>query len=756
MLRPERMSKVSVTGSRQVLRDVIETVHGLNLVHVTEYDGSWEGFEPGDPVQGAEEAADRLVTVRALESTLGIEAEDAGPRRVISEDELVAELEELREEVNALDDRRDEARSELRRIEERIEAAEPFVDLGIDLDLLQGYDTLEVAVGRGDADAVEEAIESADTIRETEVFSGDGDTVAAVARPTEGAGPGALSEALVGVDFSALEVPTPAETSTDPEAYLRELKTRRGELEADLEDIESELEGIREDAAGFLLAAEEQLTIEVEKAQAPLSFATTPNAFVAEGWIPSDRYDEFEAAMAAAVDDHAEVEELERASFGADREVTLREEVPESVATVGPAGDGVATDTDAGEDAERAEEEPRPVADGGAAADGSAVVMRDDDPPVRQDNPDLVKPFELLTQAVGRPKYTELDPTVILFLTFPVLFGFMIGDLGYGLIYTAIGVAVYARTESDAFRSFGGVTIAAGLFTTLFGVFYGEIFGLHLITDFIWEPLIGHPPIEKGLSPATVEWAQAWFVITALFGVVHMTIGYTFEFVENLEFHGLVAAIEESGSWLLALNGLWLFVFSRLFAESKPDLLFTVFDTGEEAAFALGFSGLPAVVGWIGLGMVVVGLVLLGLGPTHELIEFHVVLAHALSYLRIAAVLLAKAGMAFAVNLLFFGAYVDEGGHFHFMLNHGPEWVAANEPTAEIMFGGLVHGGAAAVVGGIVVLLVGHLVVLALGVTSAGIQAVRLEYFEFFSKFYEGGGTPYSPFGQEREFTAEE
>jgi len=67
MLRPERMSKVSVTGSRGVMPTVIETVHELNLVHLSDYDGSWEGFDNGDPMAGAEGSSEKLVTVRALE-----------------------------------------------------------------------------------------------------------------------------------------------------------------------------------------------------------------------------------------------------------------------------------------------------------------------------------------------------------------------------------------------------------------------------------------------------------------------------------------------------------------------------------------------------------------------------------------------------------------------------------------------------------------------------------------------------------------
>ena len=158
MLRPERMSKVSVTGSKRVLSEVVDATHDLNLLHVTEYDGAWEGFEPGEPAPGAEDASEKLVTVRSLESILSVDADDAGPRRVLDDDELEAELAEVRDRVNELDDRRDELGDQLRAVEESIEAAEPFVDLGIDLDLLRGYEHVEVAVGEGDADAVERAL----------------------------------------------------------------------------------------------------------------------------------------------------------------------------------------------------------------------------------------------------------------------------------------------------------------------------------------------------------------------------------------------------------------------------------------------------------------------------------------------------------------------------------------------------------------------------------------------------------------------
>jgi len=722
MLRPEQMSKVSVTGSKGIMDDVVEAVHDCNLLHVTEYDGTWEGFEPGNPIDGAEEASEKLVTVRSIESILDVDDEDAGPTRIVTDDALEDELEEIRERVNELEDRRDDVRSELGRVEEQLSAVEPFATLGIDLDLLSGYDTLDVVVGEGTADAVERAVADADGIDDVELFAEDG-VVAIFARPTEGVDDDVVSDALVGVDFTALEVP---DAEGSPEEYVAELDHRKQQLESKLRTVEDELDEVKLDAAGFLLAAEEKLAIDVQKREAPLSFATTDNAFVAEGWIPSGEYTGFAAAIKDAVGDHADVEELERAQFKTDGSHVTEEVSAEAAA-------------DGGQEAR---------ADG-----GSAVVMGDDSPPVVQDNDGAVGYFEVLTQAVGRPKYSEFDPTVILFLTFPAFFGFMIGDVGYGIVYTLIGYYLYTNFESDAFRSMGGVTIISGLFTTLFGFLYGEIFGLHLITSVVWG---GHPPIEKGLSPATGEWALAWLVVSVLVGILHLNIGYVFDFVENVQLHDVKHALYESASWILMLNGVWIWIFSESAASQKPEFIFHVFN-GDP--FGLGFAGFPAVVGLGGLALFVIGLLLLVAGEPIEAVEALNVLVNALSYTRLAAVLLAKAGMAFTVNLLFFGVGAEpteHGAAWHFLITETPQQFLEHYPEGSILFDGLLHMGIGGILGGLLVLVLGHALVLALGVTSAGLQAVRLEYVEFFGKFYEGGGREYAPFGYERQYTTED
>ena len=691
MLRPERMSRVSVTGTKRVMDDVIGVVHDLNRVHLTEYDGSWVGFEPGDPIEGAEETSEKLVTIRSLENILDLGPEDAGPAEVPADGNLEARLEEIRTEVNELDDRRSELREELREIEERIDAVEPFVDLGIDLDLLDGYDSLSVAVGKGDRAAVEAAVSDLECSVET--FAGE-ELVAVFAR-TDKAG---LEDALVGAEFRGIDVP---EGEGSPGSFLDELEHERERIEQKLERVETDIEELKLDAGGFLLAAEERLSIEVQKAEAPLTFATTENAFIAEGWIPTSEYDEFVSALEAAVGDAIEVEELERADYE----------------------DGHATDHEV-------------ATDGGTS-------MASGEPPVVQDNPGIAKPFEAFVGAVGVPSYDELDPTVILFLTFPLFFGFMIGDIGYGLIYVGIGYWMMRSFESDGLRSMGSVGMWCGAFTILFGVLYGELFGLHFISDTIWG---GSSPIHKGLQPKYLDWALMWLAFAVFAGIAHLVIGWTYDFVNTLGGHGLKDAVLESGSWILMAFGLWSWVFSAHLEGTKPGFLFdTPYWAGALVTADIGIAGL--VVFFVGGIMVTYAEGIVGfLEAFLEVTAFGAIL----SYTRITAVLVAKAGMALGVNLLVFGAYQDSKGAFHYIFMEG-----GSTHGYEAIFGGLLTGGPLAILFGLFVFVLGHGIVLALGVTSAGLQAVRLEYVEFFGEFYEGGGEEYEPFGYERAYTAE-
>ncbi|OTF10236.1 V-type ATP synthase subunit I [Halorubrum sp. SD612] len=737
------MSRVSVTGSKRVIDDVIEAAYAHHSLHVTDYDDRYEGFDPGTSLDGAETVNERLVTVRSLESILDVDEDDAEVARSLDDDGLEAELDRVRDRVNELNDRRDELQGAIRDRQEEIDRMEPFAELGIDLDYLRGYDSVEVVVGEAKPAAVEAALGDAETVDAFDVFVG-GDVLAIVARPTDGDAEGVVQDALVGVDIALLDVP---DADASPEEYVAELEAEQADLRDELDGVEAELDSVKEEAAGFLLRAEEKLTIEAEKKEAPLSFATTENAFVAEGWVPTESYPDFEAAVVDAVGDHVEVEELERASFTPDGD-HHSEPVGRSGGTESPsADDGSAS----------AETEAAVATDGGHAAHGT------DDPPVVQDNGSAAGPFELLVQAFGRPKYTEFDPTLLVFLTFPAMFGFMIGDVGYGVLYAAIGFFMYSRFEG-AFRELGSVAMWAGGFAILFGIYFGiDVFGYHayqLLPGDVHWPVAG-----KGLSPADLDWGLSFLVVSVAFGIVHLNVGHAISFVSILKQHNAKHAVYEAGSWLLILNGAWIWIFSGVFPNSKPDFLFeavSVLTFG-----TVSFSGFPVLIGWAGAVAAVLGLVLLGIGEPPELAEFLSPVVNVISYARLMAVLLAKGGMALAVNLLAFGAYIDDGGDgsFHFIFSAEHLAHVQETPSEELVFAGITTAfdpaaiglvGVVALVAGVLVAVVGHLVVLLLGVTSAGIQAVRLEYVEFFGNFYEGGGREYLPFGRDRKYTRDD
>jgi len=743
MLRPEQMSKLSITGSKRVMSDVIEALHDRNIVDITDYDGSWEGFEPGDSLEGADEVSSQLVTVRALQNTLDLDESDVGPTTTVDLTNADARLEEIREEVNELDDRRDELRGRRRDIDEQLEQMELFADLGIDLELLWGYDSLDVLVGEGDAEAIEAALEEAEEVDTYEVFTGsDSKSVAIFAQVAEGE---RLADVLVGVQFAASDIP---EKTGDPEANVAELEQERKQVEAELEKVGNELESITLNSGSFLLAFEEELTIEAQKTEAPLRFATTDRSFIIEGWVPTEKVDELAEALDEEIGGKIEVSELKRAKY-TDTGGHHEEEVHDEADHGGAAADGgQPVDAETGADDEV-------VTDGGRS-DGDLVTV-DDEPPVVQRNSKIVNPFEILVRAVNQPKYSEFDPTIALFLTFPLFFGFMIGDVGYGLLYVVIGYAVYQRFDTEALSNFGAVVVWMGLWTVLFGFLYGEILGLHFLE---WFGI--HPVLEKGITDPA--WSITWLLIAVVVGWLHLNVGYLLNFVEEWQIHGAKPAIVEVGSWLLILNGIWLFIFSRLFAGGKPSFADGEYAlVGENALFAngplgFGFTGFPEIVGWLGVGAVLLGILILATGPWYELFEVVVPFGHTLSYTRLTAVLLAKAGMALAVNLLYFGAYRDAEG-FHFMHYTTPGHVSSDE----LVFGGISNMGSHITVGplelglegallGIPVYILGHIVVLAIGGTAA-IQAIRLEYFEFFEKFYEGGGKKYEPFGHEKTHT---
>ena len=727
MLRPDRMSKVSIAGSKAVLPAVIETTYDLNLVHLSDYDGSWDGFDNGTPLTASETVSEKLVTVRSIESKLDIEAETPTVSPEAFEMEALAErLETVQADVNELDDRRERLQAKRRDLTEQIDSLEPFADVGIDLDLLHDYDRLSVVAGYANATAVEEALAEADEITTFEVFAGGDALVIAAPHDAE-----TITGALVAVEFTRIEIP---HSDGDPQSHIDQLREERTAVDQDLAAVNDELVALRQDVEEFVLRAEAYLSMQAQQADIPLKFATTQRSFIAEGWVPTNEFDTLVGALQDAVGDRVEVEEIERAAY-------------ETAAHHDDSHDQPAAE------AEEASEQ--------VATDGGQPVTMDQTPPSRMNNVGPARPFEKLVQVVGQPKYSELDPTLILFLTYPLAFGFMISDVGYGILYILMGVAMW-QFRSEMLNALGTIGVWAGVFTGLFGVVYDDFFGLSTGLAAV-DPtgIIG--AWNKGYEPYVVgvgDWVLLWFIVSVAFGVIHMAIGYLIRY-KNERPHGFKTAVFESVSWILALFGLYFWLFSEHVAGPegpKPDFL-----AGPNAVYgperldvapAFIATGFPEGLGIAGLGMFVVGVIgiYIGEGPIGILEIPSQVVGQSLSYVRMLAVLLAKGGMALVV-VIGTDLLLAPVGEPQTLID--PEvGVGGTESIVGLLLnpGQLipdVHIVLAIVlmVTALFVFVFGHIVVLLLGITAAGIQMIRLEYVEFFQKFYEGGGEKYQPFG---------
>lgn len=454
----------------------------------------------------------------------------------------------------------------------------------------------------------------------------------------------------------------------DPEKLIARLAAEIGDLEKDLDRTQSDIESIRKQFADFIIASEEHLSIEVLKAETPLKIATSSNSFVIDGWIPS----------AMMKDIHSR---LDKVCCGLAFVETVKAD-------------------------------------------------KDEEPPVKLKNPKPIKPFEFFINLVSTPKYEEIDPTLILFITFPLFFGLMIGDLGFGAGLMALGAVMRLKLKGypDLYK-LSSIVLAGGFMASLFGLFvFAEAFGVPFhpppehLDEASWESVVNipiHPMMEKMTDVLEL------LALSLVAGWAHLTIGFVFGFFNQLH-HNRKHALAKV-AWLLILFGLFA-EFMTIAGDStetsrfmNATILAPLPHVTEELAGIL--TSIPALV------LIVIGVVVLPFTEGGQaLMEIVGLFTNLISYARLAALAVGKGAMAFAFNSMLFPMIFESG------------------PGA----GGVVI----AALGVVTLVVVQLFFVFFLGALSAGIQAMRLNYVEFFLKFFEGGGTDFQPLSYERKYSA--
>ena len=335
--------------------------------------------------------------------------------------------------------------------------------------------------------------------------------------------------------------------------------------------------------------------------------------------------------------------------------------------------------------------------------------VQDQDPPTRLSNNRFIKPFEELTRLWGLPHYDELDPTPILAITFPIIFGLMFGDIGHGLILLVGGLTLGIMIKKNqAIKNVSWIMAACGAAAITAGALYGEFFGKELFAP-LW-----FSPFNNGVYD---------FLIFALvIGVIQITMGLVLEMVDFLLKHNVIDAVFTAIPKIaFYLGGVTLIVVYKLNLGlwfSGPILLIIV-------PFIILVFAKPTFSALKSFSMSAVGEEpaendTLGqrIFESGDLVTR--LLSNSISYTRILALLMAHWALLLVIYT-----------------------IAGLVGYASIP---------ALIISGIII-VVGNIFVLGLEGLIVFIHTLRLHFYEWFSKFYEGTGTEFKPFKQNHVYT---
>lgn len=334
------------------------------------------------------------------------------------------------------------------------------------------------------------------------------------------------------------------------------------------------------------------------------------------------------------------------------------------------------------------------------------VVVEEDkekffgEPPTKLKNPRFFKPFEMFIRMYGLPANDEMDPTMFVALTYTFIFGAMFGDVGQGLCLFVFGGLLYLIKKINL----AGIISIAGLFSTFFGFMFGSIFGFEDVIPALWLR-----PMNNMMSVPFIGKLNTVFIVAIGFGMCLILLCMVFNIlnawkagdVEHIWFDtnsvaGLVFYGSAVVSIALILNGKTLPGGIVLFIMFGVPLILIFLKEPLTALIEKKSEVMPKEKGMF---------VVQGLFEMFEVLLSY--FSNTLSFVRIGAFAVSHAAMM-EVVLMLAGA---ESGNLN--------WI---------------------------VVVLGNLFVCGMEGLIVGIQVLRLEYYEMFSRFYKGTGRKFEPF----------
>jgi len=660
----ERMAKVEILGLKDVALDAIDLIHELGTLHIedlSEKIGKMEGkrvtkMEP-DAKFAEHQASLNLLREKVAEMLRDLKTglEEVSGEEVEREYKLLWSdnlqvmigsierlLSEISREIKDPVERKSDLMVELSRLEKYAPIMAKVQPLAARVSKMEDMASIALIIERKYKAILSYLNEEISKVTkgECEIISADVDEESTAALVVFN------KRYLKQVhDFLAVQdvnqVRLPSDIAKMPiDEAMAKVRARIAEIPQELEEIEKRLNELTRKYTTKLVAARNAINDRLQTMEAMPKFGQTDQVFIISGWLPEAR-----------------VKEMEKA---------LTEKFGNKV---------VMTVTDIREE----EQEETPVA--------------------LRNNP-FVRHFELIYLLSKYPKYGTIDPTFIFAIFFPILFGLMVGDMGYGILITLLGYVVYKKWNDKPLANMAGyVMTVSGAWTIFFGAIYLEFFGNLLLKALgrIYEVGgVEHVKYFLGTEHSILKYPidrlEAFglmFAISLIIGLIHMGIGLVIGVINGIREKNRKHAIEKGGLLAILLGAIMVI-----------------------AKFGLAWWPVYATV--IGGVLFVGGLALAAFGGgAGGLVEGFVAWGNLFSYIRLYAIGLASVIMAVVANQL--ASEMGKSG-----------WI------------GLVVG--------VIIFILLHALNIVIGVFSPSIHSLRLHLVESFGKFFEPAKFKYEPF----------
>jgi len=720
---PTQMTKLTIIGPKTKMESVVESLYAQNIYHIVDHKKN-EDLDIGSPFESSEKISEMLVQVRSILSYI---KQDVRNKAKFDQKNLEKNLNDLLSKVKSLVSENEASNEKISLLKKKKDVIEALEIFDIQAKNIQESKKVEFIIGK-----IKNLIDLEKEIKNISknISISIKDNMVAILYKKEDQDK--IISNLNLRQFIPHDISTIKNITDSNNKELTNLAKEITIANKSIEKNNSELEKLGTKYTAEMLSVEEYLTEEMTKADAPLSFGATKDAFLIKGFVPTKKLANVKRKIEAITEG----------------KIYFKESKP----------------------------------------------TKDDKIPVEMDNPKMSKPFEFLMHMFSLPKTNELDPTRLMALTFPIFFGFMLGDFGYGLLLLLF--FMFLKKKMPSAKALANILIISAIGTMFFGVMFGEYFGFEEMPESVahqlenfgitivphaagshdahaeeheteyyevtevtknaseyvhlesaseieldenGEPIVissGVVPASEGVEITHIEEVHELIPehhpelfteeaeemvyptpkliqrthqvpdllsISIMVGVAHLLLGFILGFINIFRDHGLWHAITEKVGWILLIPALlWLLVTINIVTGLIANIVNSI----------LPSQMVIMIMGIIGALLIIIGEGFIGA------IELPAILSNTLSYARLMAVGLASVQLALITNTF-----------------------------ATDMF----HAGGLMILAGISVLLIGHTINILLGLIGPFLHSLRLHYVEFFGKFFKGGGILYKPFGKEAD-----